>query len=109
MTTPTRAAGQAVVAVVLAVGLVVAVNVITVGILYDAIRNPTQAGISENATQILTGAFGGIVGVLGGFVGFAAGSHVAKREAEAAAAAEADEIPDDALPDDEEPEPFAGE
>jgi hypothetical protein len=65
--------GQSVTAVVLAVALGVAINAITIGVLYDAIANPGQAGLSENATQILTTAFGGIIGVLGGFIGYQAG------------------------------------
>ena len=60
------------VALVLAVGLVTAVNAVTLGVLYDAIRS-AGPGLSENATQVLTGAFGGIVGVLGAYLGFKAG------------------------------------
>src|SRR5262245_51330304 len=61
-----------VVALVLALGLVVAVNLITFAVLYDAIASQGP-GLSENATQILTGAFGGIVGLLGGYLGYKAG------------------------------------
>jgi hypothetical protein len=66
-------AGRDWVAVTLAVGIAVAVNLITLGILWDAITNPAQSGISENATQILIAAFGGITGILGGYIGFRAG------------------------------------
>jgi hypothetical protein len=59
------------VAIILSIGLATAINVITAAALWDAIQN--DAGLSENATQILTTAFGGIVGVLGGFIGFKAG------------------------------------
>jgi hypothetical protein len=62
------------IALVLAVGLATALNVITAGILYDAIRDPANAGISENATQILTGWGGGIIGILGAVFGYKAGS-----------------------------------
>jgi hypothetical protein len=60
------------VAVVLAIGLATAVNVITFASLYDAIA-AEGPGLSENATQIMTTAFGGIIGVLGGYLGFRAG------------------------------------
>jgi len=60
-------------ALVLAVGLVTALNVITAGILYEAITDPANAGISENATQILTGWGGGIIGILGAVFGYKAG------------------------------------
>lgn len=57
------------VAVVLAVGLVAAVAFITIGVLYDAIASEGP-GLSDNATQVLTASFGGIIGVLGSYIGF---------------------------------------
>jgi predicted small secreted protein len=57
------------VAIILAVGIAVALNCIAVGVLYDAIFSEV-GGLSENATQILTGAFGGILGVLGSYIGY---------------------------------------
>lgn len=60
-------------AIVLAVGLVIAVNAITFAVLYDAIFSEGP-GLSENATQILTGTFGGIIGVLGSYIGYRAGA-----------------------------------
>ena len=59
--------------VVLAVGLVVAINCLTIAALYDAIVS-SQSGLSENATQILTTAFGGIIGVLGSVLGYKVGT-----------------------------------
>jgi hypothetical protein len=59
------------VAIILALGLSLAVVTITAAILYDAIFSP-NAGLSENATQVLIAAFGGIIGVLGGYVGYQA-------------------------------------
>lgn len=59
---------------VLAVGIVLAVNVITAAVLYDAIFSEGP-GLSDNATQLLTAAFGGIIGVLGAYVGYKAGSN----------------------------------
>jgi hypothetical protein len=61
-----------IVAVVLAVGLTLTVNFIAFGVVYDAIRSKGP-GLSENATQVLTTAIGGILGLLGGFVGYAFG------------------------------------
>jgi hypothetical protein len=60
------------VAIILAVGLILALNLITAGVLYDAIFS-AGPGLSENATQILTLAFGGIVGILGSYVGYRVG------------------------------------
>ena len=61
-----------VVAVILAVGIATALNVIVFAVLYDAIRSEGP-GLSENATQILTGWGGGIIGVLGAYIGYRAG------------------------------------
>lgn len=61
------------IALTLAVGLCTALNLIVAAILYDAIRDPAHAGISENATQILTGWGGGIIGILGAVFGYRAG------------------------------------
>lgn len=60
------------VAILLAVGLATAVNLVTAGVLYDAIFSKGP-GLSDNATQLLTTAFGGITGILGAYVGFRAG------------------------------------
>jgi hypothetical protein len=62
------------IALILAVGLATALNLIVGAILYDAIRDPQGAGISENATQILTGWGGGIIGILGAVFGYKAGA-----------------------------------
>lgn len=60
------------VAVVLAIGMATALNLFTLAILYDALFS-TAPGLSENATQILTGWGGGIVGILGAVFGYHAG------------------------------------
>lgn len=69
----THGGGQDWVPLILAVGLATALNVIVAAILYDAIQNPSSAGISENATQILTGWGGGIIGILGAVFGYRVG------------------------------------
>jgi hypothetical protein len=56
-------------AIILAIGLGTAINAITIAVLIDAIVS-AGPGLSENATQILTTAFGGIIGVLGSYIGF---------------------------------------
>lgn len=56
------------VAVILAIGIATALNLLMFAVLWDALRSDTP-GISENATQVIIAAFGGIVGVLGGYVG----------------------------------------
>jgi len=63
-----------IVALALAVALGLAVVIITVGVLYDAIFSEGP-GLSDNATQVLTAAFGGIIGVLGSYVGYRAASN----------------------------------
>lgn len=61
------------VAIILAIGLSVGVNCLTIGVLYDAIVS-SQSGLSENATQILVASFGGMIGVLGSYIGYKAGT-----------------------------------
>jgi hypothetical protein len=68
---------QWIVAVVLAVGLAVALNLFTFAVLYEALFHTSESGVSENATQILTGWGGGIVGIIGAYVGYQAGTKVA--------------------------------
>jgi len=67
-------AGRDLAAIILACGLVFAIATLTIGVLYDAIAS-SGPGLSDNATQILTAAFGGIIGILGTYVGFAAGAN----------------------------------
>lgn len=55
--------------IILSIGLVMALNIIVFAVLWDALHGDAP-GLSENATQILTGAFGGIIGILGSFLGF---------------------------------------
>jgi hypothetical protein len=71
---PPGAAGT--VAIILAVGVAVALNVITGAILFAAyvrLGIDVDAGISENGTQLLTGAFGGIIGALSAYMGYTLG------------------------------------
>lgn len=67
------------VAIILAIGIATAINLITFAVLYDAIFSH-ESGLSENATQVLTTAFAGMVGVLGGYVGVRAGRAQDDRE-----------------------------
>lgn len=55
-------------ALVLAIGVSLAVIIFTLAILYDALFS-RAAGLSENATQVLTGAFGAIIGALAVYLG----------------------------------------
>lgn len=68
------------VALILAVSIGLALNSITVAVLYEAIFRTGSAGISENATQILTGWGGGMIGVLGAYVGYRAGKQATEEE-----------------------------
>jgi hypothetical protein len=60
------------VALVLAVALAIAFNVFTMAVLYTAIQ--AETALSENATQVLTGWGGGIIGILGAYIGYRLGS-----------------------------------
>lgn len=76
--TPARArriatGGSYLVAAILAVGMCTALNAFTIAVLIDAMTSSVP-GLSENATQILTGWGGGIVGVIGAVVGYQAGA-----------------------------------
>jgi len=56
------------VALVLAIGLAFAVATMTIAVLWDAIAS-AGPGLSDNAAQVLTTAFGGIIGILGAWLG----------------------------------------
>ena len=77
---PKRQRGTSdVVAIILAVGISTALVVVTVGILWAAairLGIDPDSGLSENATQLLTGWGGGIIGVLGSYIGFTFGKKV---------------------------------
>lgn len=63
-----RSAPRDWVALILAVGLVTAMNTFTFAVLWDAVTSQ-ESGLSENATQVLTGWGGGIIGILGAVFG----------------------------------------
>ena len=67
--------------ILLAVGICTALNIIVVAVLYDAIFSKGP-GLSENATQILTGWGGGIIGILGAMVGLKYGQNGTPTEPE---------------------------
>jgi sulfite exporter TauE/SafE len=66
--------GAWVIALILAIALGTAINMFTIAILYEAIFRTGSSGVSENATQILTGWGGGIVGIIGAYVGYRVGA-----------------------------------
>lgn len=73
------------VAFTLAIGLSTAVNLIVIGVLLAAYYRGKTTGdyaISENATQVLIAAFGGMIGVLGGYIGGRSVAVAATRSAE---------------------------
>lgn len=67
------------VALVLAVSLGLAFNMFCFAVLYTAITSDTA--LSENATQVLTGWGGGIIGILGAYIGYRVGIVEASRHA----------------------------
>jgi len=69
--------GATLVALVLAVGMATALNLFCVAVLWDAISS-AGPGLSENATQILTGWGGGIIGILGTVFGYTSGASHAR-------------------------------
>jgi len=64
------------VALILALSICIALNLMVAGILYNAIVH-SHVPLSENATQVLTGAIGGIIGILGSYLGFREGERSA--------------------------------
>jgi hypothetical protein len=69
------------VAVILAIGVATALNLITIAVLWTAVagRSDVEGGLSENATQLLTAGISGTLGVLGAFLGYRAGVATAQR------------------------------
>lgn len=70
---PKEAHGKDWVALVLTIGLCTATNILVIAVLYDAVFSEGP-GLSENATQILVAVFGGMIGVIGSYIGYRAGS-----------------------------------
>lgn len=95
---PKETHGKDWVALTLAIGIATAVNCITFAVLYDAIMSEGP-GLSENATQILVAAFGGIIGVLGSYIGYRAGSiDQSKQEVDRGGPSELPSSPDETRP-----------
>jgi ABC-type nickel/cobalt efflux system permease component RcnA len=76
MTEPRKGRSSDLVAVILAASIGLALNVVVIAILWAAAQRlgvDVNSGISENGTQLLTGWGGGIIGVLGSYIGFTFG------------------------------------
>lgn len=69
--------GAVTVAVILAVGMCTALNLLVIAVVLDAFLSGSNAGLSENATQILTGWGGGVVSVISAVVGYQVGARTA--------------------------------
>lgn len=78
MTVPSP--GRDLIALTLAIGICTALNAMTVGVLVAAWHRGDYQ-LSENATQILTGWGGGIIGILGAVFGYSAGKSAATPDA----------------------------
>lgn len=63
------------VAVILSAGMVVALNLFIVAAILEAYANriTLPVGLGDNATQVLTGWGGGIIGIIGALVGYRVG------------------------------------
>ena len=68
-----RGGGPDHVALVLALGLVLVGSLILIGTIVQILRGNPEITLSENATQILIAAVSGLVGVLGGYMGYRLG------------------------------------
>ena len=76
MTDPMRRNAAGLVAVVLAVAMGTALNIITMAILYAAyvrVGYDVTSGVTDKGVQILLAWGGGIISVLAGYVGFIVG------------------------------------
>jgi amino acid transporter len=63
------------VAIILAAGVAVSMIILIAGVVWGAIKHgSTAATLTENETQVLIAAFGGIFGILGAYLGFRAGN-----------------------------------
>jgi hypothetical protein len=68
------------VAVILALCVTISIISLTVGVVWSAIKNgDTAATLTENETQVLISAFGGIFGILGAYIGYKLGNGDDKR------------------------------
>lgn len=92
-----RGPGKDWVAIILAIGLSTGINCVTFAVLYDAVFSQ-ESGLSENSTQLLVTAFGGIIGVLGSYVGYRAATG-GQQQAEDAAARQAERSLDESHSD----------
>ena len=72
------------VAVILASGMVLALNLFIFAAILEAYANPITlpVGLGDNATQVLTGWGGGIIGVIGALVGVRVGRKTPEPEKE---------------------------
>jgi hypothetical protein len=62
-------------AMILSIGITLSITLLTIGIVWSAIKNGgTAATLTENETQVLISAFGGIFGILGAYIGYQLGN-----------------------------------
>jgi hypothetical protein len=77
---PPQSSGKDWVAIILAIGMSTAINLFIVGVWiadYSAHRP-----LSQQSSLVLTTVFGGIIGILGSYIGYRAGSKAADAQAQ---------------------------
>jgi len=68
-------------AMILATGITTSIIFLTIGIVWSAVQNgSTAATLSENETQVLISAFGGIFGILGAYIGYQLGNGAKEKD-----------------------------
>ena len=60
------------VAIILAIGLALALDLLVAGVLYEAITGDGDP-LSDRGAQAISAIFGGVLGILGAFLGYRAG------------------------------------
>jgi sulfite exporter TauE/SafE len=72
-----KESGKDWVAIILAIGLATSMNIFIIGVWVDDVK--VGRPLSQQSSEVLLTVFGGIIGVLGSYVGYRAGSGTEQR------------------------------